>query len=155
MNAKQLLIATGLLLVASVSHAQSLEITHSEDRPTVLGSSTEFFTGESVINPLFDATEHTRATAAEVTFLPKSRSNWHTHPAGQMLVVTSGKGWVQAEGEDKQVMQAGDVIWTPPGVKHWHGATSDKSVSHIAIQEQVDGANVNWMEPVTDEQYDD
>jgi quercetin dioxygenase-like cupin family protein len=78
---------------------------------------------------------------------------WHTHPLGQMLVVTTGTGWVQQEGADKQVIKPGDVIWTPPGVKHWHGATSTTGVTHMAIQEALDGKNVEWLEPVTEAQY--
>ncbi|WP_251977566.1 (R)-mandelonitrile lyase [Salinicola avicenniae] len=152
MKAKQWMGALSLTLVAGMAHAQSMEITHSEDRETIMGSS-EVFTGEPIVNMLFRATDSTRATAAEVTFAPGERSNWHTHPAGQTLVVTDGVGWVQEEGGEKREIKPGDVIWTPPGVKHWHGATATNSMSHIAVQEEVDGNNVEWMEPVTDEQY--
>lgn len=79
---------------------------------------------------------------------------WHTHPLGQNLIVTAGTGWIQQEGGEKQVIRPGDVIWTPPGVKHWHGATSTTGMTHMAIQEEQDGKNVEWLEPVTDAQYE-
>lgn len=94
-----------------------------------------------------------RLGMALVSFEPSSRSNWHTHPAGQMLIVTSGQGYVQSEGGDIITINPGDMVWTPAGVKHWHGATESNGMSHYAIQESVDGTNVNWMEPVTDSQY--
>ena len=98
------------------------------------------------MDPLFAATDHTRATGGHVTFEPGARTAWHTHPAGQTLIVTSGIGWVQQWGGEKREIRPGDVIWTPPGVKHWHGATATNGMSHIAIQEQVDGKVVDWME---------
>ncbi|CAN5449688.1 hypothetical protein BH10ACT9_BH10ACT9_38060 [soil metagenome] len=88
-----------------------------------------------------------------MTFSPCARSAWHTHPAGQTLVVTSGTGWVQEWGGVKQQMTVGDVMWTAPGVKHWHGATESGSMTHLAIQDSVDGSAVDWMEKVSDEQY--
>ena len=94
-----------------------------------------------------------RSTGGHVTFEPGARSAWHTHPAGQILIVTSGVGWVQEWNGDKREIRPGDVIWTPPGVKHWHGATATNEMSHVAIQELVDGRNVDWMEDVSDEQY--
>jgi quercetin dioxygenase-like cupin family protein len=93
------------------------------------------------------------ATSGLVTFAPGARSAWHTHPAGQLLIVTSGTGWVQEEGGEKREIKPGDVIWTPPGVKHWHGATATTSMGHIAITSVVDGKNVDWAEKVSDEQY--
>ncbi len=86
-------------------------------------------------------------------FAPGARSAWHTHPRGQILIVTEGTGWVQQWGGPTQVMRKGDVVWIPPGVKHWHGATSASSVTHLALQEEVNGKNVSWLEQVTDEQY--
>jgi quercetin dioxygenase-like cupin family protein len=88
-----------------------------------------------------------------VIFTPAARSAWHTHPAGQILIVTSGTGWIQEEGGQKREIKPGDVIWTPPGVKHWHGATATNSMSHMAITNMVDGKNVDWMEQVSDDQY--
>jgi quercetin dioxygenase-like cupin family protein len=92
-------------------------------------------------------------SCAYVTFEPGARSHWHTHPLGQTLVVTAGCGWTQCEGEPIVEIRAGDVIWCPPGHKHWHGASATTSMTHMAIQEALDGRNVVWMEPVTDEQY--
>jgi quercetin dioxygenase-like cupin family protein len=117
-----------------------------------IGSS-DYFTGTAYVEPLFPANEPFQANAGAVTFLPGARSNWHTHPAGQFLIVTDGTGWVQEEGGEKIVMQPGDVIWTPPGVRHWHGATDTNAVTHYAIQQFEDGESVVWMEPVTDAQH--
>jgi quercetin dioxygenase-like cupin family protein len=93
------------------------------------------------------------ATGGQVIFAPGARSAWHTHPAGQVLIVTDGTGWVQEEGGAKREIKPGDVIWTPPGVKHWHGATATNAMRHIAISGMVNGKNVDWLEKVTDEQY--
>nr|WP_210288084.1 cupin domain-containing protein [Martelella radicis] len=128
-----------------------MEITRAEDRGGSIGSS-ETFTGTAYVAPVFGP-DMANVSAGEVTFLPGARSAWHTHPGGQKLVVTSGTGWVQERGQDKLVMQAGDVIWCPPGVEHWHGATDTTSVTHYAIQESVDGSAVDWGEKVTDEEY--
>ena len=105
------------------------------------------------MTPLFGATAHTRASGGHVTFEPGARSAWHTHPAGQTLIVTSGVGWVQEWGGVKREIRPGDVVWTPPGVKHWHGAAATSGMSHIAITNVVGGKNVDWMEKVSDEQY--
>ncbi|MGH7572339.1 MAG: (R)-mandelonitrile lyase [Gemmatimonadota bacterium] len=121
-------------------------------RPSERGSA-DNFTGSAIITPLFSATEATRAMGALVTFEPGARTAWHSHPAGQVLIVTSGMGWVQEWGGDRREIDPGDVIWTPPGVKHWHGATATNGMSHIAIQEMVEGRVVEWMEHVGDEQY--
>ena len=111
------------------------------------------FTGAVRVDPLFQPKEPSRTSAAWVTFEPGARSAWHTHPAGQTLVVTSGVGRVQRWGGKVEEIRAGDVIWTPPGVKHWHGATDGSAMTHIAIQDSVDGKPVDWLEHVTDEQY--
>lgn len=114
----------------------------------------DWFTGRARIDPIqLEAQEPSRVTSALVTFEPGARTNWHTHPLGQLLIVTSGKGWTQCEGEPRVEINAGDSIWCPPGHKHWHGATSTTGMSHIAIQEALDGKNVEWLEPVTDAQY--
>jgi quercetin dioxygenase-like cupin family protein len=113
----------------------------------------EFFTGDVRIDPLNTAPEPARVAAASVTFEPGARTAWHTHPLGQTLIVTSGVGWTQCEGEPKAEIRAGDVIWCPPGHKHWHGATSTTAMTHIAIQEALDGVFVEWMEHVTDKEY--
>lgn len=129
-----------------------MEIKRSGTQPSVKGP-TEYFTGRVRIDPLFQAPEPARATGALVTFEPGARSAWHTHPLGQTLIVTSGVGWTQCWGGPKVEIRAGDVISCPPGHKHWHGATSTTAMSHIAIQEALDGKVVDWMEKVTDEQY--
>src|SRR5881392_1209347 len=113
----------------------------------------EFFTGQVRVDPLFTAKDPARTSGAHVTFEPGARSAWHTHPLGQTLIVTAGTGWVQQEGGAKQEVKPGDVIWTPPGVKHWHGAAATNAMTHIAVQESLDGRNVEWMEKVSDEQY--
>lgn len=114
----------------------------------------DFFTGNVRIDPIqLQPREPSRVTSALVTFEPGARTNWHTHPLGQLLIVTSGTGWTQCEGEARVEINAGDTIWCPPNHKHWHGATSETGMSHIAVQEMLDGKNVEWLEPVTDEQY--
>jgi quercetin dioxygenase-like cupin family protein len=135
-----------------MGNGQRIEITPSGSRPSAKGSP-QHFTGSVVIDPLFVATEHTHATGSLVTFEPGARTAWHTHPAGQNLIVTSGTGWVQEWGGAKREIRPGDVIWIPPGVKHWHGATAANRMSHIAITNVVDGRNVEWLEQVTDEEY--
>jgi quercetin dioxygenase-like cupin family protein len=145
-------VAIGLALLTTVLHAQGIDISRHGSRPPVTGAS-ETFTGRVSVQPLFAATEHSKATGGQVTFSPGARTAWHTHPAGQTLIVTAGTGWVQAWNGRKQEIQPGDVVWTPPGVKHWHGATASNDMTHIAIQENVAGKNVEWMEHVTDAQY--
>jgi quercetin dioxygenase-like cupin family protein len=113
----------------------------------------ENFTGSVTVTLLFGATQHTRAAGASVSFEPRARAAWHSHPAGQTLIVTAGSGWIQQWGGQRQEIKEGDVIWTPPGVKHWHGATATTAMTHIAIQEHVGGKVVDWMEHVSDEQY--
>jgi quercetin dioxygenase-like cupin family protein len=105
------------------------------------------------IDPLFQAPAPARFQCARVTFEPGARTAWHTHPLGQSLVVTCGCGWTQTEGGRVEEIRAGDVIWCPPNVRHWHGGTATTAMTHIAIQEALDGKVVTWMEKVTDEQY--
>jgi quercetin dioxygenase-like cupin family protein len=112
----------------------------------------EYFTGTVRIDPLFQAPAPARAVGASVTFEPGARTHWHTHPLGQTLIVTAGLGWTQCWGGPKVEIRPGDVIWCPPQEKHWHGATTT-AVTHIAIQEALDGKVVDWLEPVSDEQY--
>lgn len=113
----------------------------------------DLFIGDVRVDRLQNPQAPSRVSAAYVTFNPGARSNWHTHPLGQTLIVTQGVGWVQQEGGEKIEIKPGDVVWTPPGVKHWHGGSADNAMTHIAVQEAKDGENVVWMEPVTDEQY--
>jgi quercetin dioxygenase-like cupin family protein len=113
----------------------------------------DWFTGTVRIDPLFAAEDPGRATGASVTFEPGARTAWHTHPLGQTLIVTAGFGRVQREGGPIEEIRPGDVVWFPPGEKHWHGASPDTAMTHIAVQEQLDGKAVDWLEHVTDEQY--
>jgi quercetin dioxygenase-like cupin family protein len=113
----------------------------------------DWFTGTVRIDPLFQASHPARATGASVTFEPGARTAWHTHPLGQTLIVTAGCGRVQRESGPIEEIRPGDVVWFPPGEKHWHGASPETSMTHIAIQEQVDGKAVDWLEHVSDEQY--
>jgi len=113
----------------------------------------ENFTGTVRIDPLFEAPDPARARGASVTFEPGARTAWHTHPLGQHLIVTSGCGWLQSEDGPKAEIRPGDVVWCPPEEKHWHGATPTTAMTHIAIQEQLGGKVVEWMEKVSDEQY--
>jgi quercetin dioxygenase-like cupin family protein len=129
-----------------------IEITRNGAQPSSKGPS-DWFTGTTRIDPLFSAKESARAAAALVTFEPGARTAWHTHPLGQTLIVTSGLGWVQREGGPVLEICPGDVVWFPPGLKHWHGATPTNAMSHIAIQENLNGKVVDWMEKVADEQY--
>jgi quercetin dioxygenase-like cupin family protein len=113
----------------------------------------EYFSGTVRLDPLFQPQEPARASGASVTFEPGARSAWHTHPLGQNLIVTSGCGLTQCWGKPPVKIRAGDVIWCPPGEKHWHGAAPNTAMTHIAIQEALDGKVVNWMEKVTDDEY--
>jgi len=131
---------------------ESIEVSPDDARPAAPGP-TETFTGEVSVKPLFNPNGLRNTGAAEVTFSPCARTAWHTHPGGQTLVVTSGTGWVQQWGGHKQQINPGDVIWTPPGVKHWHGAATAEAMTHVAIQDYIDGSPVDWMEHVTDDQY--
>ncbi len=129
-----------------------MEIRRSGSQPSDKGSS-EYFTGSVRIDPLFSPPEPARVAMAHVTFEPGARTAWHTHPLGQTLIVTSGSGWVQREGGRIEDIHQGDVVWFQPDEKHWHGATATTAMSHIAIQEKLNGSPVNWMEQVTDVQY--
>jgi quercetin dioxygenase-like cupin family protein len=113
----------------------------------------DWFTGVVRIDPLFQAPEPARVAGASVTFEPGARTAWHAHPLGQTLIVTFGVGRVQREGGPIEEIRPGDVVWFPPGEKHWHGASPTKAMTHIAIQEALNGKVVDWMEKVSDEQY--
>lgn len=113
----------------------------------------EWFTGAVRIDPLIQAPDPALVSAASVTFEPGARTAWHTHPLGQTLIVTAGCGWAQRKGGPVEEIRPGDVVWFPPGEKHWHGATPATAMTHIAIQERLHGKAVDWMEQVSDEQY--
>ena len=129
-----------------------MDIKRSGSQPSAKGSD-QYFTGTVRIDPLFDAHEPARTSGASVTFEPGARTAWHTHPLGQTLIVTAGSGYVQQWGGQIQEISPGDVVQIPPGLKHWHGATATTAMTHIAIQELLDGKAVDWMEQVSDEQY--
>ncbi|RWP28740.1 cupin domain-containing protein [Mesorhizobium sp.] len=113
----------------------------------------DYFTGAVRVDPLFQAPEPARVGGASVTFEPGARTAWHTHPLGQTLIVTAGLGRVQREGAPVEEIRPGDVVWIPPGVKHWHGASATTAMTHLAIQESLDGKPVEWLEKVSDEEY--
>jgi quercetin dioxygenase-like cupin family protein len=129
-----------------------IDIKRNGSRPSQKGPE-DWFTGTVRVDPLFQAPEPARAAGAYVTFEPGARTAWHTHPLGQTLIVTSGFGRVQREGGPIEEIEPGDVVWFPPGLKHWHGASPTTAMTHIAIQESLDGKAVDWMEKVGDEQY--
>ncbi|TXM91326.1 cupin domain-containing protein [Methylobacterium sp. WL103] len=129
-----------------------MEIKRSGSQPSGRGPD-DWFTGTVRIDPLFTAPDPARVSGASVTFEPGARTTWHTHPLGQTLVVTFGRGWVQREGGPVEEIAPGDVVWFEPGERHWHGATATSAMTHIAIQERQDGEAVTWMEPVSDAEY--
>jgi len=152
-----------LSLFASVaSHAQTsaakaptsslIRIAQSDSLKSNKGSA-QYFTGSVQVQQLFPANDPSRTSGGKVTFEAGARSAWHTHPFGQILIVTEGTGWIQQWGGPIEEIRKGDVIWIPAGVKHWHGATPNTAMTHIAIQEELNGKAVEWMEQVTDEQY--
>ena len=129
-----------------------MEIKRIGQQPSNKGPA-DWFTGTVRIDPLFQAAAPARAVGASGTFEPGARTAWHTHPLGQTLLVTAGCGWAQREGGPIEEIRPGDVVWFEPGEKHWHGASATTAMSHIAVQEKLDGEAVDWMEKVTDEQY--
>jgi quercetin dioxygenase-like cupin family protein len=130
-----------------------MEITRNGSQQSIQGPA-DWFTGTVRIDPLFlQANDPSRVTGASVTFEPGARTAWHSHPLGQTLIVTAGCGRVQREGGPIEEIRPGDVVWFPPGEKHWHGASSTTSMTHIAIQEELDGTTADWMEKVSDTQY--
>jgi quercetin dioxygenase-like cupin family protein len=129
-----------------------MQITRSGSQPSSKGPA-DWFTGTVRIDPLFQANAPARTAAASVTFEPGARTAWHTHPLGQTLIVTAGVGRAQQEGGPIEEIRPGDIVWFPPGVKHWHGAAPTTAMTHMAIQEALDGKMVEWLGKVTDEQY--
>lgn len=156
------------LLAANVAHAQSTAAGNAasadgsaKPSPTIIRAGSqassrgpaEYFTGNVHVSPLFPANPSTAVSAHDVSFEPGARSAWHTHPAGQHLVVTAGAGWTQEWGGSVTEIRKGDVVWCAPGVKHWHGASPTSALSHIALTGMVNGKNVEWLEKVSDQQY--
>lgn len=130
----------------------TMTVTPLSERPPQVGPA-DVFTGTTLIGPLFDPEGARGFGGAWVTFLPGARTNWHSHPGGQTLVVTEGVGWVQSRGGERREVRAGDVVWTPPGVEHWHGGTAEQSMTHMALQEAEGGQVVVWLEAVSDAEY--
>lgn len=129
-----------------------MNISHSGSQPSRKGPA-DWFTGDVRIDAPFQATEPAKVGGATVTFEPGARTAWHTHPLGQTLIVVQGRGWLQEWGKEPQALNPGDIAWIPPGVKHWHGASSTTAMVHIAIAEAENGSAVTWQEHVSDEQY--
>jgi quercetin dioxygenase-like cupin family protein len=129
-----------------------MEIKRVGSQPSAKGSP-DWFTGIVRVDPLFQAPAPASVSGASVTFEPSARTAWHAHPLGQTLIVTDGCGWVQREGAPIEEIRPGDVVWFSPGEKHWHGATLTTALTHIAIQESLNGKAVDWMEKVSDDQY--
>lgn len=151
---RYLCVLLPLLTFSAASFAQStqVQIAPAGSQQVSYGAP-DYFTGQVRIEPLFDHGPDIMASGAYVTFEPGARSAWHTHPAGQRLVVVSGVGLTQQEGQPVQTIRAGDVVSCPPGIKHWHGAAPGSAMTHLAVTGVADGKNVQWMEKVTDEQY--
>jgi quercetin dioxygenase-like cupin family protein len=140
------------LALAGPAAAEGLEIQRSGARASARAPA-EHFTGQVRLDSPFQAAAPARVGGATVTFEPGARTDWHTHPLGQTLIVTAGRGWVQREGSAAQEIRPGDIVWIPPNTRHWHGATATTAMSHIAIAERQDGSPVTWMEKVGDDQY--
>ena len=157
---RRILVATGGLAAlaaettsaAAQSTQTGLSITRSGSQPSRKGPA-ENFTGVVRVDSPFRGSAPARVGGGIVTFEPGARTAWHTHPLGQTLIVTAGHGWVQSEGGPKEEIRPGDIVWIPPGNKHWHGATATLGMTHIAISEALDGKTVDWMEQVSEEQY--
>jgi quercetin dioxygenase-like cupin family protein len=161
---RQMLAVTGSLAVTAAGSASAdnavpakgrigrMQIRRSGSQPSEKGPA-EYFTGSVRIDSRFQGDGAARVGGAVVTFEPAARTAWHTHPLGQTLIVTAGSGWAQSEGGPKQEIRPGDIVWFPPGEKHWHGASATTAMTHIAIAESLNGKAVDWLEKVSDEQY--
>lgn len=136
----------------STSSTANIEIAQNGTRPSAAGPA-ENFTGRVRLDSSFQQQAPSRVVGAIVTFEPGARTAWHAHPLGQTLIVTAGAGWIQQWSGSTQTIKPGDVVWIPPGVKHWHGATATTAMSHVAIVEALNGKSTDWMEKVSDTQY--
>lgn len=151
----QILLLSALLLSSNIVAAE----TEAQQRITRAGTQApmtgldDYFTGQVTVIPVFPSSDTGTHSGAYVTFEAGARTNWHLHPAGQHMIVTEGEGWTQSWDGEVSVVKAGDVVWCPPEVKHWHGASATTSMTHLVITNVKDGKNVEWLEPVTDEQY--
>jgi quercetin dioxygenase-like cupin family protein len=148
------LLSLAITPVVGIAQTDSTQITITPtSSQKIITGAPDRFSGSVRIQSLFDAKAPARSSGGQVTFQPGARSAWHTHPLGQILIVTDGAGWIQQWGGAVQEMRKGDVVWIPAGVKHWHGATPTTTMTHIALQERLDGRAVDWLEKITDEQY--
>jgi len=154
MNHSAVLLALGIATATIAADAVKPQLTvmRLADRPTIEGPAANF-TGKAKIDRQVRPEDPSRPLGSMVSFEPGARTAWHTHPLGQTLIVTSGCGWIQVEGGKKEEIRAGDVIWTPPNAKHWHGAQPASPLSHYSIVEPLNGSSAQWMEKVSDEQY--
>ncbi|GAB3396196.1 cupin domain-containing protein [Azotobacter armeniacus] len=139
-------------LCTGAALADGIKVIPNGDQASMAGPA-DYFTGAVVVDMLFTPTEYSQVSGGHVTFAPGARTAWHTHPRGQTLIVTSGKGWAQEWGKERREIKPGDVVQIAPGVKHFHGATATNGMRHIALQEAADGKNVEWLEQVSNEQY--
>lgn len=151
-NVKSLVLAAIAMTMAVPASAEQVVVTPVGTTPTAPAAA-EYFTGAARVDSRFQGSGDARIGGATVTFEPGARTNWHTHPLGQTLIVTAGLGLVQQEGGPIQEIRPGDTVWIPPGVKHWHGASATVGMSHIAFSEALDGKTVDWLEAVSDDQY--
>jgi quercetin dioxygenase-like cupin family protein len=153
---KKTLIAAAVGMIAlgaaTSADAQDIQVFPSGTAPSANGDPRNF-SGQVLVDPLTPSSVSTPAASGLVNFAPGARTAWHTHPAGQMLIITAGKGWVQQQGQSRQEIATGNIVWIPAGVRHWHGATSTNAMSHIAITYIRDGKNADWQELVTDQEY--
>lgn len=140
------------VLAATPAHAQHIEVTPNGTHTTMLGPP-RAYTGHAVAEVLFAANDQSPLEGVKVTFSPGARTAWHNHPKGQYLIITSGVGWVQEQGGPIREVKAGDVVWTPPGVYHWHGATTKTAMSHLAIWEFENGSGGTLLGPVSEDEY--
>jgi quercetin dioxygenase-like cupin family protein len=143
---------TAAALGGAPANAQEIQVFPSGSSPSAIADPKNF-SGQVVVDHLTPPSVETPASSGLVTFAPRARTAWHSHPAGQMLIVTAGMGWVQREGQVRQEIKSGDAVWIPAGVKHWHGATDTNGMSHIAVTYIRDGKNADWMELVADQEY--
>ena len=137
---------------SSMERKTTMKIERNGSRPSTRGAQ-DYFSGSVRVEPVFQVGDPMRLNAGSVTFEPGARTAWHTHPLGQTLIITAGLGWVQTEADPIEEVRPGDVVWFPPGVKHWHGATPTTAMTHLAVQESLNGRSVDWMERVSDTQY--
>ncbi|MBN3851802.1 cupin domain-containing protein [Paraburkholderia sp. Ac-20340] len=144
--------ASAASIASTAAMGSGIEIRNAAEVAVVAGKP-DNFTGNAGVRPLLPPNDSTRASVGLVDFAPGARTTWHSHPAGQLLIVTAGMGWIQEANKERRVIESGDVVWIPADVKHWHGATDTTAMSHVALTYWADGKNVDWLEAVSDAQY--